>query len=97
MATTLSLAGSTTVRLHRARELGLVTHDEADSLISAFEGIYQLVLERQIAALQNGTQGATTVNVDELDTLTRRHLRESFRLVRDMQERIEHDWQLRTL
>lgn len=89
--------GSTTVRLHRARELGLVTHDEADSLISAFEGIYQLVLERQIAALQNGTQGATTVHVDELDTLTRRHLRESFRLVRDMQERIEHDWQLRTL
>jgi len=89
--------GSTTARLHRARDLGLVTHDEADSLISAYEGIYHLVLERQIAALQNGALGTTLVNVEELDTLTRRHLRESFRLVRDMQERIEHDWQMRTL
>lgn len=87
--------GSTTARLHRARELSLITHDEADSLISAYEGIYHLILERQIAALQSGAQGNSLVNPDELDTLTRRHLRESFRLVRDMQERIEHDWQIR--
>ena len=87
--------GSTTARLHRARDLELITHDEADSLISAHEGIYHLILERQIAALQSGGTGHTMVHPEELDTLTRRHLRESFRLVRDMQERIEHDWQTR--
>jgi CBS domain-containing protein len=89
--------GSTTTRLHRARDLGLLTQDEADSMVSAYEGIYQLILERQIAALKSGVVGNSHVNPDELDTLTRRHLRESFRLVRDMQERIEHDWQMRTL
>lgn len=89
--------GSTTARLIRARELELLTNDEADSMISAYEGIYGLILEGQITALQTGTTSSSYINPDELDTLTRRHLRESFRLVRDVQERIDHDWKTRAL
>ena len=89
--------GSTVARLQRARERDLITQDECDSMVSAFEGIYALILERQIAALKAGTAASNYVNPDELDTLTRRHLRESFRLVRALQERIEDDWKSRAL
>ena len=89
--------GSTVVRLKRARERDLITLDECESMVSAFEGIYAIILERQITALKTGTTASTFVNPDELDTLTRRHLRESFRLIRALQERIENDWKSRAL
>ncbi len=89
--------GSTTTRLANAADDGVITVDERDSMVSAFEGIYGLILERQITALKSGLFGSSFVNPDELDTLTRRHLRQSFRLIRDVQERIESDWKSRAL
>lgn len=89
--------GSTTTRLSNACDGGVITQDERDSMVSAFESIYGLILERQISALKTGLYGSSFVNPDELDTLTRRHLRQSFRLIRDLQERIENDWKSRAL
>ncbi len=89
--------GSTTTRLANACSAGVITQDERDSMVSAFESIYGLILERQITALKTGLFGSSFVNPDELDTLTRRHLRQSFRLIRDVQERIENDWKSRAL
>ena len=84
--------GGTRDRLRRGQEAGLLTQDEADTLDSAFEQIYQLLLERDLAAIETGTTPTTYVDPHELDTLTRRHLRETFRSIASIQEVISSDW-----
>jgi CBS domain-containing protein len=85
-------AGSTLERLHRGAEAGLLTADEAETLAGAFEDFYDLVLRQEADALRAGAALTTFVAPKQLDTLTRRHLRESFRVVRSIQTRIEEHW-----
>ena len=84
--------GGTPARLERAHAGGLITQDECDSLTAAFNDIYALLLEQEITALKTQSRGSTYVDPQMLGTLTRRHLRESFRLIRELQDRIENGW-----
>jgi CBS domain-containing protein len=85
--------GSTITRLKRGNHAGLLTDDETDTLVRAFEYIYSLVLDLEIAALRAGRPAATTwVAPKELDTLTRRYLREAFRAVAEVQNRLDGEW-----
>jgi CBS domain-containing protein len=85
--------GSTITRLRRGHTAGLLTDDETDTLERAFEYIYSLVLESEITAIRRGDPTATTwVAPKELDTLTRRYLREAFRAVAEVQNRLESEW-----
>lgn len=85
--------GSTITRLKRGNRAGLLTDDETDTLVRAFEYIYSLVLDLEIAALRAGRPAATTwVAPKELDTLTRRYLREAFRAVAEVQNRLDGEW-----
>jgi CBS domain-containing protein len=84
--------GGTVARLQRAAHADIITQDECDSLTAAFTSIYGLLLEQEVLALRTHTKGGTHVDPETLDTLTRRHLRESFRLVRELQDRIENGW-----
>lgn len=84
--------GGTPARLRRAQHSGLITVDESDSLIEAFNDIYALLLAQEITAIKSHSSGSTYVDPQALDTLTRRHLRESFRMIRELQERIENAW-----
>lgn len=84
--------GGTVARLQRAMHANLITNDECDSLTAAFTSIYALLLEQEVNALRLHTKGSTYVDPEMLDTLTRRHLRESFRIIRELQERIESGW-----
>lgn len=84
--------GGTIARLDRARDAQFITQDERDSLVQAFTDIYALVLEVEVKAIKSNTKGTTYVDPQSLDTLTRRHLRESFRLIRSVQDRIENGW-----
>lgn len=84
--------GGTVARLDRALDAQLVTQDERDSLVQAFTDIYTLLLEVEVQAIKANAKGTTYVDPQTLDTLTRRHLRESFRLTRSVQERIENGW-----
>jgi len=62
-------------------------------LVRAFEYIYELVLDNEIAAIRNSSTASTTwIAPKELDTLTRRYLRESFRAVADVQNRLDSEW-----
>lgn len=88
-------SGSTSRRLRRATEAGLLSVDEVDSLVAAFEQVFSLLLEREVAAIRAGTAPTTYVDPRELDTLTRRHLRESFRAVAHIQSRMEAERALR--
>jgi len=85
--------GSTITRLHRGHAAGLLTRDETDTLVRAFDYIYSLVLGNEISAIRNNAAGSTTwIAPKELDTLTRRYLREAFRAVANVQNRLDSEW-----
>lgn len=87
--------GGTLDRLGRAASAGLLRVEEADVLAGAFTDIYQLVFEREIAAIREARVGSSWISPDKLDPLTRRHLRESFRAVSNIQTRIQNEWESR--
>jgi CBS domain-containing protein len=84
--------GSTTDRLRRAASAGLLTQPEADTLGGAFTDIYELAFAQEVAAIRVGGPGSSWVTPHDLDPLTRRHLRESFRAISVIQARIDGDW-----
>ena len=64
-----------------------------DTLVRAFEYIYGLVLGSEVEAIRTNDETATTwVAPKELDTLTRRYLREAFRAVAEVQNRLDSEW-----
>lgn len=85
-------SGNTPQRLYRGGEAGLLTRDEAQALAGAFEDVYALVLDQEADALAAGAELTTFVAPKDLDTLTRRHLRETFRVIRSVQSRLDENW-----
>jgi CBS domain-containing protein len=86
-------SGTTIERLHRGAALGLLTTDEADTLAGGFEGVYGLLLRHEVRELRaGGTPTSTFIDPKELDSLTRRHLRETFRAIALVQERVDRTW-----
>lgn len=90
--TTGDTSGSTLERLGRGQAAGLLTADEGEVLGRAFEGMYQLLFESELEALRNDSPVSTFLDPGELDTLARRHLRESFRAIGRVQSRLEGQW-----
>lgn len=89
------VSGGTLDRVQLAREAGLLTDGEADVLTRAFDDIYTLIFHREISALRDGETPTTWVQPRDLDTLERRHLRESFRAVSDVQVTLSNGWRQR--
>ncbi len=85
--------GTTPERLRRAAEVELLSEDESETLIGAHEQIYGLLLEMEVDAIRAGAQVSTYISPGRLDSLTRRHLRESFRAIASVQGRLESHWQ----
>lgn len=88
--------GSTLTRLGRGEAAGLLTADESETLARAYEYIYELLLEKQVSGMRVD-QGTPTdwIAPKDLDTLTRRYLREAFRSVAEVQDRLRGDWEER--
>jgi CBS domain-containing protein len=86
------VSGSTTERLHRAQQAGLLSADEASSLTGAFEEIFALVMSREIDAIKAGTRPSKYLAPRDLDSLTRRLLRETFRVISAVQAALEGEW-----
>ncbi len=87
--------GGTIDRLKRAAANGSLKEDEADILVNAFKDIYQLIFDQEIASIRSGKEGSSWISPHSLDSLTRRHLRESFRAVAAIQNRIQAEWESR--
>jgi CBS domain-containing protein len=87
--------GTTTERLRRGAEAGMFTTDESESLIGAFGHLYGLLMEQEVEALRVGQTPSTYVSPADLDSLTRRHLRESFRAIAHVQDKLGSQWQAR--
>jgi CBS domain-containing protein len=84
--------GTTPQRLARGAAAGLLTADEAQTLIGGYESVYALLLDHEVAALRAGGQPETFIAPRDLDTLARRHLRETFRAIIHVQERLDQYW-----
>jgi CBS domain-containing protein len=89
------VSGSTAERLRRGADRGVLTVDEAQALAGAFDDVYGLLLRHEAEALSRGAEPTTYIAPRDLDTLTRRHLRETFRVIRSVQERIDENWMAR--
>ena len=84
--------GSTPERLRRGVDAGLLTTDEADTLIGAHAEIFSLLMRREVESIQSGTPLDHHVDPKTLDSLTRRYLREAFRAITAVQNTLEGDW-----
>ena len=71
---------------------GLITADERHTLQIGFDSVYTLLYDLEVHALRTGTTPSTYVNPGDLDTLTRRHLRETLRAVHEVQTRVDQSW-----
>ncbi len=87
--------GGTIDRLKRAAVNGSLKEDEAEVLANAFTDIHQLIFEQEIMSIRGGKEGSSWISPESLDSLTRRHLRESFRAVASIQNRIQGEWESR--
>jgi CBS domain-containing protein len=84
--------GSTAERLDRGAEARLISDDERHILEIGFDGIYTLLYDLEIQALRAGTSPTTHLDPRDLDTLTRRHLRETLRAIHAVQVRADQTW-----
>jgi CBS domain-containing protein len=87
--------GGTIERLQRAHDSGLLQGEEREILASAFTDIHQLIFDEEISAVRAGSPATTWISPNSLDSLTRRHLRETFRAITNIQSTIESEWSKR--
>ena len=87
--------GSTPERLGHAVDAHLLTVGEAEALAGAFRDIYELLLRQEVAAIRDGREPSSWVAPRDLDPLARRHLRNSFRAISDVQAELDGGWKMR--
>lgn len=91
-ASTGTLVASTQERLALGAQYGLLSTDEAAALRHAHEELYELVFATEIEALRHGRPPSPYVDPKSLDSLSRRQLRQSFKAIAEVQERLENEW-----
>ena len=84
--------GSTVDRIRRGSQAGILTAGEAEDLVGAFEQIFQLRFDQEIAALKSGAAGDSHVTPGALDSLQRRYLRDSLRAITKIQTAVRKAW-----
>jgi CBS domain-containing protein len=87
--------GSTPERISHAVDAHLLTAGEAEALAGAFRDIYELLLRQEAAAIGEGRPPSAWIAPRELDPLTRRHLRDSFRAISAVQAELDGGWKMR--
>jgi CBS domain-containing protein len=84
--------GTTPERLVRGSAAGLLIEDEQKTLVVGFDNIYTLLYDRELQAIRSGDAPTTFVRPRDLDSLSRRHLRETLRAIARVQARVDLDW-----
>jgi CBS domain-containing protein len=78
-------ARPTRERLEAAIEAGVVSRDLGQTLIETYRFLLQLRLREQLAAMAGGGAPDNDVNLKALSSLQRRHLKDAFGVIREMQ------------
>ncbi len=81
-----SQAKATVERLQAAARENKLSQDGAETLIEAFGFLMRLRLREQLARLRKGEPPTNIVPLESLSPLERRHLKEAFLQIREMQE-----------
>ncbi|MDQ7028619.1 MAG: DUF294 nucleotidyltransferase-like domain-containing protein [Ardenticatenia bacterium] len=88
---------STPARLEAAVAGGALSREGADMLLEAFRFLMRLRLREQLAAFHQGLAPDNTVDPDRLTALERRHLKEAFLAIREIQEALALRYQTNML
>ncbi len=81
-----SLAKGTVERLRAAARENKLSQEGAETLIEAFGFLMRLRLRQQLASMRQGLAPSNKIQLDHLSSLERRHLKEAFLQIREMQE-----------
>ena len=87
-------ATNTTERLRIAIKLGALSEDMGENLIDALEFIASLRISHQADQISRGDNTDNYLDPDDLSTLERKHLKDAFKVIQDMQETMDHRYQL---
>jgi len=88
------VSASTPERLRAAKEVGVLSRADADTLLESFELVSELRLDHQTAQLMVGTEPDDFVDPASLSALTRTYLKEAFRAVAGVQQGISAELDL---
>lgn len=89
-----SRARSTLDRLEAARRAGVVSETGAETLAEGFRFLFRLRLESQMSARRKREEPTNRVRLDDLSPLERRHLKETFLHIREMQESVSQRYKV---
>ncbi|MCG7927170.1 MAG: DUF294 nucleotidyltransferase-like domain-containing protein [Candidatus Thiodiazotropha taylori] len=84
---------NTTNRLQAAAETPILSQEMGENLIDALEFIASMRINHQAEQIGNGIDADNYMSPDELSDLERRHLKDAFRVIQDMQETLENRYQ----
>jgi CBS domain-containing protein len=84
---------NTTERLQAAAETPILSRDMGENLVDALEFIASMRINHQAEQIRKGLQPDNYLSPDELSDLERRHLKDAFRVIQDMQETMENRYQ----
>lgn len=88
---------STLERLAVAAKGGTLSREGADNLAEMFQFLLTLRLRQQLADVQAGRQPSNQVRLQALSAIERRHLKEAFVIIRQMQEGVGSTFHTDTL
>jgi len=72
-------------RLHAAADAGALSKSGADMLIETFSFLMRLRLKAQLESIKNGEPPTNKLQLNAISSLERRHLKDAFMAIRDMQ------------
>jgi CBS domain-containing protein len=79
---------STFERLEAAQEAGVLSRGGAETLIETYRFLFQLRLRDQLAAVEASQPPDNKVQLEALSPMEKRHLKDAFLAIREMQEAI---------
>lgn len=86
-------ARSTLERLELATAAGVLSQPGSETLIETYRFLLQLRLREQLTALKKGQTPNNKVQLAALSVVEKRHLKEAFLVIREMQEAIAQRFQ----
>jgi CBS domain-containing protein len=87
-------ATNTTDRLRTAVKVGALSEEMGENLIDALEFIASLRISHQADQIRRGEDPDNYLAPDDLSILERKHLKDAFKVIEEMQDAMEHRYQL---
>ncbi len=84
---------NTTERLEAAAETSVLSRDMGENLVDALEFIASIRVYHQAEQIRKGQNPDNYLSPEELSDLERRHLKDAFRVIQEMQDAMENRYQ----